>query len=181
MPHIIAYARASHAEYRVGIEKLVPFREHMGDERVEPIFLDFEMDVGGPRRAAVRGREHFSNSAVGRDWIAFGEDRFEAEATIVVRAKGGAQPGLVDRPMLVLDIVKAIGVGVPCVDFSPGDRMAVRYDLSGDIERFARHRSEEHTSELQSLMRISYAVFCLKKKTNINNLQITNERHNYSI
>src|SRR3546814_2353201 len=31
--------------------------------------------------------------------------------------------------------------------------------------RTHRHRSEEHTSELQSLMRISYAVFCLKKKT----------------
>src|SRR3546814_7280506 len=30
-------------------------------------------------------------------------------------------------------------------------------------------RSEEHTSELQSLMRISYAVFCLKKKKQINN------------
>src|SRR3546814_4209320 len=30
------------------------------------------------------------------------------------------------------------------------------------------HRSEEHTSELQSLMRISYAVFCLKKKNQIN-------------
>src|SRR3546814_7814064 len=30
-----------------------------------------------------------------------------------------------------------------------------------------RTRSEEHTSELQSLMRISYAVFCLKKKTHI--------------
>src|SRR3546814_5954772 len=30
------------------------------------------------------------------------------------------------------------------------------------------HRSEEHTSELQSLMRISYAVFCLKKKTQTN-------------
>src|SRR3546814_5088903 len=30
--------------------------------------------------------------------------------------------------------------------------------------RAALHRSEEHTSELQSLMRISYAVFCLKKK-----------------
>src|SRR3546814_2081060 len=29
---------------------------------------------------------------------------------------------------------------------------------------FVGHRSEEHTSELQSLMRISYAVFCLKKK-----------------
>src|SRR3546814_3399788 len=35
-------------------------------------------------------------------------------------------------------------------------------------------RSEEHTSELQSLMRISYAVFCLKKKKNITqNIKIT--------
>src|SRR3546814_8759217 len=34
------------------------------------------------------------------------------------------------------------------------------------------HRSEEHTSELQSLMRISYAVFCLKKKNH------KNTRHN---
>src|SRR3546814_4312003 len=32
--------------------------------------------------------------------------------------------------------------------------------------RKVEKRSEEHTSELQSLMRISYAVFCLKKKTN---------------
>src|SRR3546814_6835464 len=32
-----------------------------------------------------------------------------------------------------------------------------------------RYRSEEHTSELQSLMRISYAVFCLKKKKQHNN------------
>src|SRR3546814_2054141 len=36
----------------------------------------------------------------------------------------------------------------------------------GEGERF---RSEEHTSELQSLMRNSYAVFCLKKKKNHNN------------
>src|SRR3546814_6877111 len=34
----------------------------------------------------------------------------------------------------------------------------------------AAHRSEEHTSELQSLMRISYAVFCLKKNTHCNTL-----------
>src|SRR3546814_16371181 len=34
-------------------------------------------------------------------------------------------------------------------------------------------RSEEHTSELQSLMRISYAVFCLKKKKQIKNHTIT--------
>src|SRR3546814_6627228 len=34
-------------------------------------------------------------------------------------------------------------------------------------------RSEEHTSELQSLMRISYAVFCLKKKTHTRHLNKT--------
>src|SRR3546814_1605401 len=36
-------------------------------------------------------------------------------------------------------------------------------------------RSEEHTSELQSLMRISYAVFCLKKKTQKTSITDTNE------
>src|SRR3546814_4001354 len=36
--------------------------------------------------------------------------------------------------------------------------------LPADEGDAAGHRSEEHTSELQSLMRISYAVFCLKKK-----------------
>src|SRR3546814_1666551 len=38
------------------------------------------------------------------------------------------------------------------------------------------YRSEEHTSELQSLMRISYAVFCLKKKT-IKNIKSTLDQH----
>src|SRR3546814_10577644 len=37
---------------------------------------------------------------------------------------------------------------------------------SGLIEELPEGRSEEHTSELQSLMRTSYAVFCLKKKNN---------------
>src|SRR3546814_1772263 len=54
------------------------------------------------------------------------------------------------------------------------DRCAItrgeRLSLTRGTEAFphSRHgaaRSEEHTSELQSLMRISYAVFCLKKKT----------------
>src|SRR3546814_5312602 len=36
------------------------------------------------------------------------------------------------------------------------------------LEQLDAQRSEEHTSELQSLMRISYAVFCLKKKNNTN-------------
>src|SRR3546814_10608388 len=37
------------------------------------------------------------------------------------------------------------------------------------VLRVHEHRSEEHTSELQSLMRISYAVFCLKKQNNKQN------------
>src|SRR3546814_8591650 len=37
--------------------------------------------------------------------------------------------------------------------------------IDSGLARDLRERSEEHTSELQSLMRISYAVFCLKKKT----------------
>src|SRR3546814_4290131 len=39
------------------------------------------------------------------------------------------------------------------------------FDPTGIVLLTAPIRSEEHTSELQSLMRISYAVFCLKKKT----------------
>src|SRR3546814_4925231 len=39
--------------------------------------------------------------------------------------------------------------------------------VSLNFDNVAQQRSEEHTSELQSLMRISYAVFCLKKKKKI--------------
>src|SRR3546814_1090904 len=60
-----------------------------------------------------------------------------------------------------------------------GDHDAVGFDVSYALSKVRKHlllcdevgdlvgrvlRSEEHTSELQSLMRISYAVFCLKKK-----------------
>src|SRR3546814_3589208 len=45
-------------------------------------------------------------------------------------------------------------------------------DGRGSAEPADRGRSEEHTSELQSLMRISYAVFCLKKKKNTKAKQI---------
>src|SRR3546814_14761402 len=51
------------------------------------------------------------------------------------------------------------------------ERLAEQDALGGVVEHFLEaglpqeSRSDEHTSELQSLMRISYAVFCLKKKT----------------
>src|SRR3546814_1280977 len=46
------------------------------------------------------------------------------------------------------------------------DRLALEAAMAGQqtLRYHSQRRSEEHTSELQSLMRISYAVFCLKKK-----------------
>src|SRR3546814_1517145 len=55
-----------------------------------------------------------------------------------------------------------------------GDAAEAREIVAQSIAR-AKGRSEEHTSELQSLMRISYAVFCLKTKTK-RKTNITTER-----
>src|SRR3546814_1297767 len=52
------------------------------------------------------------------------------------------------------------------------------YSTSGRNFVFGK-RSEEHTSELQSLMRISYAVFCLKKKNKTHHTNKQNEHQNY--
>src|SRR3546814_1413942 len=50
----------------------------------------------------------------------------------------------------------------------------VRLELADQVEDdIGRLRSEEHTSELQSLMRISYAVFCLKKKNQTTSVSST--------
>src|SRR3546814_9662070 len=65
-------------------------------------------------------------------------------------------PGEADR----LDVVAAIQFG-DLVEMA-GDRVALIKFVAGHCDPITR--SEEHTSELQSLMRISYAVFCLKKK-----------------
>src|SRR3546814_8931696 len=51
----------------------------------------------------------------------------------------------------------------------------------GDGQRDPLVRSEEHTSELQSLMRISYAVFCLKKKTEKTNIHTHKKSKNNNI
>src|SRR3546814_7768590 len=48
----------------------------------------------------------------------------------------------------------------------------------GNPAQFRGARSEEHTSELQSLMRISYAVFCLKKKSRLATDQRASTQHN---
>src|SRR3546814_4510139 len=73
------------------------------------------------------------------------------------------------------DLVRHAGfeVEIDIVDAGRRHRQA-----AADVE--IRHRSEEHTSELQSLMRISYAVFCLKKKKQYKNLTTINIQHTRS-
>src|SRR3546814_967110 len=72
--------------------------------------------------------------------------------------------------------------------WQPGDRIllngkmltgrdAAHKRIQDMLSRGEELRSEEHTSELQSLMRISYAVFCLKKNSNY----ITHSNHKYNI
>src|SRR3546814_9931999 len=57
--------------------------------------------------------------------------------------------------------------------------LAARVDE--EAARPRERRSEEHTSELQSLMRISYAVFCLKKKTKTKTIEPSEESQNKEI
>src|SRR3546814_4259681 len=84
----------------------------------------------------------------------------------------------------VRDAFRDAGVTAAMIDgnMKDGERRGVlaAYDR-GEIQVVTNcmvltERSEEHTSELQSLMRISYAVFCLKKKTNYTTLN-TNIYH----
>src|SRR3546814_8906125 len=62
-----------------------------------------------------------------------------------------------------------------CDEDSGGDEARTSEAAEMALDAREEHRSEEHTSELQSLMRISYAVFCLKQK---NNKHIHNQQHN---
>src|SRR3546814_3336359 len=81
-----------------------------------------------------------------RDWPGFSDEPIEEELYTNAEAINLEWPGFSARERLLLEFV---------------DRFANAIDgMNGD-------RSEEHTSELQSLMRISYAVFCLKKKKKI--------------
>src|SRR3546814_1041786 len=59
---------------------------------------------------------------------------------------------------------EAMAVGQSRTDAAPSRRLTRPNSRPLELRAPGTARSEEHTSELQSLMRISYAVFCLKKK-----------------
>src|SRR3546814_1930920 len=95
---------------------------------------------------------------------------FRSGRMLAVRA---ALPALAER--LPADIgLAAVNAPELVVLSGPADSIET---LSATLLGQGIHcRSEEHTSELQSLMRISYAVFCLKKKNN-HNKQRTSNKH----
>src|SRR3546814_7409656 len=80
---------------------------------------------------------------VGRHW----RDRLDARITLYLRRNAEVAHAVLHCRAARRAVCAMI----------PGSRSSGRW-------RAMAHRSEEHTSELQSLMRISYAVFCLKKK-----------------
>src|SRR3546814_4719600 len=84
---------------------------------------------------------------------------------VEVERQGVARPPA-ERDATALDdgIVDVVGAGKDVVG-PAGCPPVHAIDADGELVADDR-RSEEHTSELQSLMRISYAVFCLKKKKN---------------
>src|SRR3546814_5130099 len=82
--------------------------------------------------------------------------------------RGPARPGSMGRPYPGHQVAVIDDAGQPVGTGETGEIALNRLDIHGfpDPILFLGYRSEEHTSELQSLMRNSYAVFCLKKKKN---------------
>src|SRR3546814_3732170 len=102
-----------------------------------------------------------------------------AMSVIVARALPDVRDGLkpVHRRILYTAHENGFTAGKPYRKSARivGDVMG-KYHPHGDsaiYDALVRMRSEEHTSELQSLMRISYAVFCLKNKKTSSNLPNT--------
>src|SRR3546814_2435004 len=82
----------------------------------------------------------------------------------IVRAASSIQLQSRRRSFIQAAAATAASVIVPSTWAQPAPRFAASPVALGVIDVAGNLRSEEHTSELQSLMRISYAVFCLKKK-----------------
>src|SRR3546814_5258199 len=99
----------------------------------------------------VHGQAAWLAASLGDAGIEVYADFFD---TLAVRAPGGADE--------VLAAALRHGVNLRRLD---DDHVGIALDETTTEDVLERVRSEEHTSELQSLMRTSYAVFCLKKKT----------------
>src|SRR3546814_5918142 len=80
------------------------------------------------------------------------------------RVAGAAPVATFNRPVSLDEVI--VVLDEPLTAFVVGHLAQLGQTLEVVLARRPGSRSEEHTSELQSLMRISYAVFCLTKKNN---------------
>src|SRR3546814_7950804 len=88
---------------------------------------------------------------------------FSKQATCIADPYGPIQlPKVSDKLDYEAELVFVIGKPIRHASLQQARDAIFGYCVGNDVS--VRDRSEEHTSELQSLMRISYAVFCLKKK-----------------
>src|SRR3546814_8208190 len=105
-------------------------------------------------------------------WVSLSTDTLDLhEAGLRVLA----HPTVASKSFLVTIGDRSVG-GLTARDQMVGPWQLPVADCAITLADFEGHRSEEHTSALQSLMRISYAVFCLKKK-NQQKIHSTNTQH----
>src|SRR3546814_4123661 len=95
-----------------------------------------------------------------RQIIEWDKDDIDVLKFMKVDVLGLGMLGCINRAFNLLKEHKGISVGM--ADLQDDDPAV--YGMIQKADTLGVFRSEEHTSELQSLMRISYAVFCLKKK-----------------
>src|SRR3546814_10795929 len=113
--------------------------------------------------AGLASLSAISHRDTGQVWLAAAQARHQEW---LVQAPA---PVPIDGGSVALTASQGAAEGVPDLAFARLRLAHVAIDASG--QQPGLFRSEEHTSELQSLMRISYAVFCLKKKKKIKRKQ----------
>src|SRR3546814_10285802 len=110
---------------------------------------------------------------VGRRVVGQGRGAVEQRVELFLKRRIAAE--MVDQPIDVMLVEEGrlpavrFGIVAPLARIMPDLDRIIILPPAAVLEARARERSEEHTSELQSLMRTSYAVFCLKKKKENNN------------
>src|SRR3546814_3721135 len=125
--------------------------------------------VDGPfcvYQGANLGNKCFRNfggaGGAGEHTIRWGLEQSRNLMTVRTASQVGMEP--------IVETIKRMGIGThePYLSTALGAGTTTVEKMVNAFSMLANHgralRSEEHTSELQSLMRISYAVFCLKKK-----------------
>src|SRR3546814_3513555 len=123
------------------------------------LISDWSSDVCSSDLLLAYARDQFSRGR-GVLWTSQlqGIDRLRQESSFALCTPTGSGKTLIANLALVRELLMREADGLaPLAMYLVPSRA-----LAGEVEA---KRSEEHTSELQSLMRISYAVLCLKKKT----------------